>query len=823
MEKNKMLYLVALSGLFHDIGKFFQRAGGNQTDYKNTFKYQHAALSFKAIEEELKEGLSAVFTEEEINIIKDGTYHHNPDPNKPIQKILQKADHFSSSERLEEALSQEISHIDQFMQRNPRLRTVFENVSLSKNQNEKRFFYKLTKLSIKKEDIFPKDYYLISQQPSQQEREKNLGSYKSLWEDFKKEFNSTLKHFGSLGVKFSDYPEKVFEIIYNLLYKYTWCVPASTYDNTNKNNHYPDVSLFDHSRVLSAVASILYDYFGINRNIDNQEKSILHLKVDISGIQNFIYTVYKRPVAKILRGRSFFVALLPDVFSRYIVRNLGYTITNILYSGGGVFEIIVANTDENKRKLKDLLAKIEEYLLTEFEGEIGLSVGMYEYSPTDLSVGNYGQVLQKLNENLDNGKRRKFINTITKAVELINKRTSQLKQKQLCPTCRTYLTEEGNELCDTCQLFSNVGKNLPSTKYLIFATNHTQNFIDPERTISFGELGVVYLAEDTDQRFLKDKNITSILKINETESLQNSTGFKFLGITVPKAKVDLDDEEEPVAKGQILHFEYIAKLSQGDERIGILRMDVDNLGRIFSEGLKGKISISRISTLSRMMDLFFTGYLNTLCLEDTAEKNDISQKVNSMYYIVYAGGDDLFIIGPWNYLLEFAKKINQAFREYTATNTDITLSAGYVQTKPKYPIRISAELSARAEEVSKTSGKNRITAFKNTIQWERFKDALDKSEKLSELIKDKKISRGFIHYYKSLQERFLIQDKKPDVIIYKVKPDPMVYPYTQYYIARNVSDETAKKFLEQEFIINLEKNKDMSDFILNYSFLKTRN
>ncbi|MGC9007071.1 MAG: type III-A CRISPR-associated protein Cas10/Csm1, partial [Sulfurihydrogenibium sp.] len=273
----------------------------------------------------------------------------------------------------------------------------------------------------------------------------------------------------------------------------------------------------------------------------------------------------------------------------------------------------------------------------------------------------------------------------------------------------------------------------------------------------------------------------------------------------------------------ILHFEYIAKLSQGDERIGILRMDVDNLGRIFSEGLKGKISISRISTLSRMMDLFFTGYLNTLCLEDTAEKNDILQKVNSMYYIVYAGGDDLFIIGPWNYLLEFAKKINQAFREYTATNTDITLSAGYVQTKPKYPIRISAELSARAEEVSKTSGKNRITAFKNTIQWERFKDALDKSEKLSELIKDKKISRGFIHYYKSLQERFLIQDKEPDVIIYKGKPDPMVYPYTQYYIARNVSDETAKKFLEQEFIINLEKNKDMSDFILNYSFLKTRN
>jgi CRISPR-associated protein Csm1 len=179
---------------------------------------------------------------------------------------------------------------------------------------------------------------------------KELGDYKFHWERFKNEFNTKLK---DLGIKFKEYPDKVFEKIYNLLYKYTWCIPASTFDTTNKNNRYPDISLFDHSRVLSAVAVILYDY---GKEYDKEE-SILHVKADISGIQNFIYTVYKKPVAKTLRGRSLFVALLPEVFSRYIINNLNYPVTNILYSGGGVFELIVANTEDNRKKLEKIMSE----------------------------------------------------------------------------------------------------------------------------------------------------------------------------------------------------------------------------------------------------------------------------------------------------------------------------------------------------------------------------------------------------------------------------------------------------------------------------------
>lgn len=56
-------------------------------------------------------------------------------------------------------------------------------------------------------------------------------------------------------------------------------------------------------------------------------------------------------------------------------------------------------------------------------------------------------------------------------------------------------------------------------------------------------------------------------------------------------------------------------------------MDVDNLGNIFSKGLN-KISISRIATLSRMLDLFFSGYLNII----TKEKSENNDTIKNNFY-----------------------------------------------------------------------------------------------------------------------------------------------------------------------------------------------
>lgn len=68
-----------------------------------------------------------------------------------------------------------------------------------------------------------------------------------------------------------------------------------------------------------------------------------------------------------------------------------------------------------------------------------------------------------------------------------------------------------------------------------------------------------------------------------------------------------------------LYFEHLAKISNGANKLGVLKMDVDNLGLIFSEGLKESydenLGISRVSALSSQLDMFFSGFVNNIASE----------------------------------------------------------------------------------------------------------------------------------------------------------------------------------------------------------------
>lgn len=850
----KEKYLIAIAGLLHDIGKFYQRATDKKTtdEDKKIFQYAHAYLSYEAINQELKEGLESVFSQEELKTILDGCYHHKP--TTPIQHLLQKADWISSSERskdqtiynLEILSPDQKKKLENFAVQNPRLRSVFENLSLGKEYKKRNYFYKIAPLNLSK-DIFPKDleytYGQIDTKAADEEEE--LGSYPKHWESFKTEFNQKLKN----AVKFENSPEKIFSLIYHLLYKYLWCIPASTYDKENYSNHYPDISLFDHSRVLSAVACCFYDYDkegftqeGTNefQNKFKDKEVFLHIKGDISGIQKFIYNVYagKRGTAKTLRGRSFYVSLLPEILSRYILNQLEYPISNLLYSGGGIFEILVANTQENLDKILKIKQEIEEFLATDFEADLGLSLGYYQYSPIEM-MKDYKTVLSKLNENLDNAKKEKFSTLIDsgKIFDLLNKKVSDIKQnKKRCPVCKTYLISENlqddDEICEVCEKFRNIGQFLPKTEYLIFAKNLTPNFVENKKVVNFKKFGAVYLVDKNNisdlQPLFLDPEITEILAINDTSLKRYTTGFKFIGKVVPEAEKDapLPEEDDKIEEGQIVPFSYLAQFSEGDDRIGILRMDVDNLGKLFSEGLKDKISISRIATLSRSLDLFFSGYLNEICKALTSEykKQNQDANVKNFFYILYSGGDDVFLVAPWDKAIDIAEKINNEFKNYTCGNPNITLSAGYIQVKHKYPIRFAADLAGEAEEVAKSSGKDRICILGDVLQWNEIKELKSTSEKWIEYIKRNKLQRGFIYAVHRLKEQFLKDLNKSSKVAFPYreigKEDLMFYPYAQYYIARNINKDIREEV--SQFLLDKQNFKKLT-FLVNYISLKTRN
>ncbi len=864
MKKQK--YLIALAGLFHDIGKFYQRATNIKTteEEKREFGYAHAVLSAKVIKEELNEGLSAVFSPEETNFILEGTYHHKP--KNPIQYLMQKADWVSSSEREKveaeysfdiEELAEEIKNLSK---QNPRLRSIFERLQLEGNKKGKKgYVYKIIPLTLSN-DIFPIDLEEVYRGITVDYKnvENLLGNYKTHWNNFKNEFNKKLLN---CGIKFKEHPEKVFSLIYHLFYKYLWCIPASIYDKENYSSHYPDISLFDHSRVLSAVACCFYDYDKLGFQQKTQDmfkkefkdkKVFLHIKADISGIQRFIYNVYqgKGGIAKTLRGRSFYVALLPEILSRYILNELGYPNSNLLYSGGGIFEILMANTRENKEKIKEIEREINEFLSRKFEADLGLSLGTYEYSPVEL-MANYENILERLNESLDNVKKQKFKVIIESGniFKLLNSNSQKLeeknKKKKKCPVCQSYLIDDSlegdDEICNVCKEFRDIGDSLPRTEVLVFAKKRTQNLKNnkekPYYLIDFDKFGCIYMwkkKSSDDNKFEKLKDIyenqesLEILKINNTNLNRYTTGFKFMGKTVPETLEELSPEEtgeeEPIYRGQIAPFTYLAKLSDGDERIGILRMDVDNLGKLFSKGLKGKISISRIATLSRSLDLFFAGYLNKITedLTQNYKNNSNRFKVNNLFYILYSGGDDVFLVAPWDKAIEISQKINEEFSKYTCKNPNVSISAGYLQTKPKFPIRVSAEMAGETEDRAKKAGKDRICVLGDVFKWEDLKSIKEKAEEWSKKVSDEQLQRGFIYAVHRLKEQFLKDGSKKDRLVfpYKKEENPMFYPYAQYYIARNIKDDKLKEDVAK-FLLNKE-NFNKLTFTINYVALKTR-
>jgi hypothetical protein len=73
---------------------------------------------------------------------------------------------------------------------------------------------------------------------------------------------------------------------------------------------------------------------------------------------------------------------------------------------------------------------------------------------------------------------------------------------------------------------------------------------------------------------------------------------------------DVDRNKEPARLRNTLTFNHLQALSKGIQRLGVLRMDVDNLGEIFSQGFRREITENQengqnLTTLARLSTLSF--------------------------------------------------------------------------------------------------------------------------------------------------------------------------------------------------------------------------
>jgi CRISPR-associated protein Csm1 len=179
-------------------------------------------------------------------------------------------------------------------------------------------------------------------------------------------------------------------------------------------------------------------------------------------------------------------------------------------------------------------------------------------------------------------------------------------------------------------------------------------------------------------------------------------------------------------------------------RLGVLRMDVDNLGSLFITGLgKEHLTFSTYSALSRNLDFFFKGYLNSIWQND--------QRFKAHTYIIYSGGDDLFIVGKWDILLEMSRSIRVAFNNWVCQNSELSLSGGLSVVTPRFPISKAAVMAEKAEKAAKNhsygpSEKNAISFFNYPLNWDHeFAMVQEMKDDITKAVSNEVVKRSFLH------------------------------------------------------------------------------
>jgi CRISPR-associated protein Csm1 len=224
-----------------------------------------------------------------------------------------------------------------------------------------------------------------------------------------------------------------------------------------------------------------------------------------------------------------------------------------------------------------------------------------------------------------------------------------------------------------------------------------------------------------------------------------------------------------------------------------------------SEGLVGSESaqpfaqalrptLSRVASLSRMLDVFFAGILNQVCQEVSDEwkqstKNRYSDKIDGIFYVMYSGGDDLFIVGPWDQTLLLAQRIHLKFHLFAAQNPGMTLSAGFVQVKPRYPVQKFAGLAEEAEKLAKKE-RNQLAVFGEALSWPDFDWLQNEAERWVKSIEAKDLPSGLIYDLGGLFRQH--RDRNGNL-------RPTWTPQLYYTLARRLKPELRREFEQDIF------------------------
>lgn len=513
-------------------------------------------------------------------------------------------------------------------------------------------------------------------------------------------------------------------------------MPSST--ATDQAN---DISLYMHSKITAAVAHSMVHYFEEQGISDYKEYCYQNSKKfrnmpafrlisgDISGIQNFIYTIPSKGALKSLRGRSFYLEILMEQIVDELLDVLQLTRANLIYNGGGHFYILAPNTTKTSTAIEAMEKSINEWFLTVFGTKLYLALGSATATADEL-IQSQRTLFRKVSQSVGEAKSKRY--SEQHLADLFNSNSTYntvLHGERECSICHTstatlspYGKDTEAEACPICNGLYRLGEQIVDSRDTVFVLAR-QNNSDTCESIPKVEVYVnnwnddannlrLYLYVVTEASLQKFEANHEILRIYSKNTAK--TGHNVFN------RIWLADYVARKDNGQVYEFEELAASSglgddKGIKRLGVLRADVDNLGAAFIGGFISEGSnkfkygtLSRYADLSRDLAMFFKVAVNKIAQGDVqgfgtsvmpftiwANKQVTTRKI----HVIYSGGDDVFLVGAWDELLELAIDIRKKLA--VVTDNKITMSAGLALFSPSYPISQMAVITGLLESAAK--------------------------------------------------------------------------------------------------------------------------
>ncbi len=813
MNKNELDTLV-LAALLHDVGKFAQRAGAPKSEdtvgYCPTDQatgrpsHLHVLFSDYFIEKVLPLPKELDTDRQRSTLARMAASHHKPDTSSLCEAALYAADGLSAGTDRKRGEASDGDY------KTARLLSVFEQVSLtgvrSLDELQGGQSHALKRLT---ENPFPTSL-----------SEARKSDYASLYADFIKSLEQLPLEMGIAHYTAS---------LLSLLEEFTWCIPSSTYKSL------ADISLFDHATTTAAIAqslAVYHDAMGGHpgEGMETTNKFLL-LGGDLSGIQKYIFGLDKshgRGVAKLFRARSFYLQMLTRSVLLDLLHRLDLTPFARIMDAGGRFILLLPASDRVRQFLPVFELEVQHYFFERFRGELCLNLCWEtELTEADFQLKRFQGRLDEFNDALEARKLRKFDRLLAEGIDPVIDLDYSAYADGDCPACHlrpvdrqasakhrgTFGSEE--DLCSDCaEQIGLIGSRLPHSDFLVIKRNepggvslyaglnlHLVERVNPEKHRSAAEIIAIhqrgrfaYLPIATHMPIITSEDLSVWRGWGELEQRDGALWCK----------------DEEVAVGEAKTFNLLARSSRemgpagepvGRSFLGAFKADVDNLGIIFSIGLQDRLSISRFASLSRMLNHFFSDDLVRWIKEDFPD-----------LYVVFAGGDDLFLLGPWRQTVRFAAALHERFRRYVADRPDVTLSAGIAVIKPMLPVHAIAtqanELLENAKNYpnKKHPEKNAICLFDTCVSWSDFAPLLAKGDWLHGLLRDNKVPKG-------LAGRLLYYGNERRAFVAGAIERGIYLSHMNYDFARNITEKSVKDPRERADILALQQDQKLLEKI----------